>query len=325
MSAKPVEKNDKSAREIVISRIVDAPRDLVWDTWTTPEKVAKWWGPNGFTNTIYEMDVRPGGVWRYMMHGPDGTDYPNHVEYREVVRPERLVYSHGEDASEKSCHFHTTATFEDVAGKTRVTLRMLFPTVEERNAKAKFGAIEGGQQTLERLDTWVALQRFQTGSAKAFEFQRTFDAPRDTMWQAHANAAALGKWWGPKGSKITVQTHEFKPGGLFHYVMRYSTGAEMWGRFIYREIVEPRRIVFVNSFSDASGGIVRAPFSATWPLEVLNVITFDELAGKTLLTLKGGPIGATAAEQRNFEDMFSSMTQGFGGTFDQLAEFLAQG
>src|ERR1700722_521534 len=91
------EKKDETAtagREIAATRIFDAPRELVFRMWTEPEHVAKWWGPIGFTNTIHEMDVRPGGVWRFIMHGPDGVDYPNKNVYLEVVRPDRLVWDH---------------------------------------------------------------------------------------------------------------------------------------------------------------------------------------------------------------------------------------
>ena len=81
-------------REIVVSRVFDAPRELVWEAWTNPKHVANWWGPTGFSTTIEKMDVRPGGEWKHVMHGPDGTDYPNHSVFIEVVKPERIVYSH---------------------------------------------------------------------------------------------------------------------------------------------------------------------------------------------------------------------------------------
>jgi uncharacterized protein YndB with AHSA1/START domain len=98
----------------------------------------------------------------------------------------------------------------------------------------------------------------------------------------------------------------------------------MWGRFVYREIVAPERIVFINSFSDEDGNITRAPFSSTWPLEVLNTLTLSEHEGKTTLTLRGGPINATEEERKTFEAGFDSMRQGFTGTFDQLADYLAK-
>ncbi len=81
-------------REIVATRLLDAPRELVWEVWTDPKHLAQWWGSNGFANTIHEIEVKPGGVWRFIMHGPDGTDYKNEIVYVEVVKPERLVYDH---------------------------------------------------------------------------------------------------------------------------------------------------------------------------------------------------------------------------------------
>lgn len=144
---------DTADREIVTTRLYDAPRDLVFGAWTDPEHIGQWWGPNGFTTTVHEMDVRPGGLWRFMMHGPDGTDFPNRVAYEEVVRPERLVYMHGSDAEPEV--FHVTVTFADEGGKTRLTLRSVFPTAEALAAVMKFGAVEGAHQTLARLAAYL--------------------------------------------------------------------------------------------------------------------------------------------------------------------------
>ncbi|MFL6244687.1 MAG: SRPBCC family protein [Thermoanaerobaculia bacterium] len=144
-------------REIVVTRQFDAPRELVWDAWTQPQHVAQWWGPNGFTNTIREMSVQPGGVWRVMMHGPDGIDYPNKIVYHEVVRPERLVYDHSDDNEDNNTHFHVTVTFEEHGRGTRLTMRMLFPTAEERQRVVdEFGALDGASQTMERLREYLA-------------------------------------------------------------------------------------------------------------------------------------------------------------------------
>jgi uncharacterized protein YndB with AHSA1/START domain len=159
---------------------------------------------------------------------------------------------------------------------------------------------------------------------KDFVITRTFDAPRDLVFQAFAEAERLAQWWGPKGCTIEVSRLEFRPGGIFHYRMGMPDGNEMWGRFIYREIVAPERIVWVNSFSDPQGGVTRAPFLATFPLEILNRMTLEEENGKTTLTLRGGPIDPTDAEREVFEGMFDSMRQGFGGTWDQLAAYLAK-
>jgi len=135
-------------REITAARVFDAPRELVFKMWTDPKHVAQWWGPNGFTSTIDEMDVRPGGVWRFVMHGPDGVDYKNKIVYKEILKPERLVYSHVSGP-----RFDVTATFAGQGDKTELTVRMLFESAPQRdNAVKQFGAIEGLKQTLGRLE-----------------------------------------------------------------------------------------------------------------------------------------------------------------------------
>src|SRR5713226_3537728 len=133
-------------REIVATRVFDAPREVVFKLWTDPNHVGQWWGPKGFTTTISEMDVRPGGVWRFVMHGPDGVDYENEIIYREIVKPERLVYSHVSGPL-----FHVTVTFIEQGAKTKLTVRMVFESATQREKVIQeFGAIEGLNQTLER-------------------------------------------------------------------------------------------------------------------------------------------------------------------------------
>ncbi|MEP0827355.1 MAG: SRPBCC domain-containing protein [bacterium] len=153
MSTKSDTKSGAAGREIVATRIFDAPRELVWEAWTDPDKITRWWGPNGFTTTTVEIDVRPGGIWKHIMHGPDGTDYPNLTRYVELVKPERIVYinSGGKDDIPHG-EFRATITFEDEEGRTRLTVRMEFASVSERDRVAKeYGAVEGLEQHLARL------------------------------------------------------------------------------------------------------------------------------------------------------------------------------
>lgn len=144
-------------REIVLTRVFNAPRELVWQAMVDPQRVVQWWGPRGFTTTIEKMDVRPGGVWKHVMHGPDGTDYPNSSVFKEVVKPERIVYSHGGGKQGgPGAHFVATWSFEALGGKTRLTLHMVFPTALDRDTVVKeYGAVEGGKQTLERLGEFL--------------------------------------------------------------------------------------------------------------------------------------------------------------------------
>ena len=159
---------------------------------------------------------------------------------------------------------------------------------------------------------------------REFLMERVFDAPRDLVWKAYTEAERLMQWWGPKGVTMRVATMDLRPGGRFHYCYVMPNGNEMWGIFVYREIIAPQRLVFTNSFSDAEGAIVRAPFSADWPLELLNTWTFTEQAGKTTITMRAVPINATEVERKTFEGAFASLEQGSKGTFDQLAEYLAK-
>jgi uncharacterized protein YndB with AHSA1/START domain len=142
-------------REIVLTRELDAPRELVWRAYTEPEHAPNWFGPNGFSNTVHEMDVRVGGRWRFIMHGPDGTDYSNRIVYQEVVQPERLVFLHGEDVDDDPGAFHVTLTLEDLGGRTRLTQRMLFATAAQKKGVEQFGAVELGNQTMAKLAAYL--------------------------------------------------------------------------------------------------------------------------------------------------------------------------
>ena len=148
--------SEKMARGTMISRLLNAPRELVWQVWTQPEHIAKWWGPEGFTITEGKMDVTPGGTWEFVMHGADGSSYTNRVEYLEVVPKEKLVWHHGAGPGRTEDDFHVTATFEEHDGKTRVTMRHLFASREVRDMLVeKVNAIERGKETLAKLAAYV--------------------------------------------------------------------------------------------------------------------------------------------------------------------------
>jgi uncharacterized protein YndB with AHSA1/START domain len=140
-------------RELFFTRLLNAPRELVFEAWTKPEHVAQWWGPSGFSTTTHEMRVETGGVWRFLMHGPDGIDYPNRVTFTDVEPPARIAYDHGDDNHPR--HFRVLATFADEGRKTRLTMRMMFDSVEACQAVKRYGAVEGARQTLARLQEYV--------------------------------------------------------------------------------------------------------------------------------------------------------------------------
>jgi uncharacterized protein YndB with AHSA1/START domain len=145
-----------SDREVVFSRLLDAPRELAWNAWTEPAHLHQWFGPAGFTTTTLEFNFVPGGVWRFIMHGPDGTDYPNRVVFREIVPPSRLVYENGWDLAGAPLDFTVVVTFSVVGKQTHLSLHMTFRDAEAfKTAAERYGVVQGGTETLDRIADYV--------------------------------------------------------------------------------------------------------------------------------------------------------------------------
>lgn len=159
----PATHTDPSERAIVITREFSAPRKLVWDVWTRPEHVANWWGPRGFTTTVTEMDLRPGGKWRYVMHGPDGTDYPVHGVFREVAPIERIVTTDEFDENWQPPQpidlprgIVTTAQFDELGAKTRLTMTITHATIEDKKKHEAMGVVGGWNSSFDCMDDYLA-------------------------------------------------------------------------------------------------------------------------------------------------------------------------
>ena len=314
-------------REVKIIRTFNAPRSLVWQAWTDPKHISQWWGPRGFANPVCEWDARPGGKINIVMRASDEiakmigrADHPMTGEFTEVVPVERLAFvsTAVDDSGKPLLESLTTVRFAERNGKTEMVLHAHAKGFVDFAARMLEGMEAGWTQSIDKLEELLG-----PSDTPVFTITRTFNAPREQVWKAHSELDRLSKWWGPKGFEWLSGTLDFKPGGLFHYGMRAPNGSEMWGKFIYREIEKPGRIVFVNSFSDKAANTVRAPFAEDWPLEVMNVLTLAEMPGRTVLTLRGSPLNATDAEKKRFDAMKPSMNMGFGGTYDQLETYLA--
>jgi uncharacterized protein YndB with AHSA1/START domain len=144
--------NNTIGRELSITRTLNAPIDLVWKVWTEPEHIAKWWGPNGFTNTIYKMEVKAGGEWDFTMHGPDGTDYKNTHHYVEIIKHKKIVLDHITGPK-----FRITVTFTEQGNKTLLTWNSLFESAEQLEQVIKvFKADEGLKQNIDKLEQYLA-------------------------------------------------------------------------------------------------------------------------------------------------------------------------
>ena len=159
-SANPALSQWSLDREIVMSRVIDAPRDLVFEAWSDPKHLPQWFGPKGFKIETFEIDVRVGGVWRFNMIGPDGTVYPNRMQFRRIERPHLIEIDHGSDKDDDPNLFRVTITFDaQTDGKTVLTLRQLHPTKARRDATIGFGAVEFGYQTLDKLAAHVGVMK----------------------------------------------------------------------------------------------------------------------------------------------------------------------
>ena len=160
---------------------------------------------------------------------------------------------------------------------------------------------------------------------KPFLIGRELDAPRERVWQAWTEPERLQQWFSPKGFSVIAAKLDLRAGGTYHYGMRMADGKEIWGKWLIREVKGPERLVFINTFSDPKGGLTRHPFAPDWPAKMLSTITFEEQGRGTKLTIRWAPIEASEAEIKTFDGGRASMTQGWGGTFEQLTAYLAKG
>jgi len=269
MSAETTQAAIVGELEIASTRVFEAQLEVVWMMFTVPEYVMKWWGPRGFTTTIQEMDVRPGRVWRFVMHGPDGKNYPNEIAYDEIVPLERLVYTHGPKP-----RFQTTVSFKDLGGRTAVTMRGLFESAEDlRFAVEEHGAVEGLNQTLARLGEML----HEATTKREATIRRDFDAPRETVFRAWVDPKQMAQWWGPHGFTAPVCELDPRPGGRILIHMQWADGRIDVCTGEFREVVQPERLVFITrAFENEQGEAA---------LQTLNTVTFEDLGARTQITL----------------------------------------
>ncbi len=309
-------------REIVISRVFAAPRAMVWGALADPWQVGQWWGPKGFTTTMLEMDLRSGGKWRLVMHGPDGTEYPNEMVFTAVVPMERieLDLTGGREGAER-LHFHKTLTFDEEEGGTRFTIRITFATAEERDRNVReYGSIEGGRQTMERLEAF--LRERAAGVAAASDAKhglcitRTFDAPRELVWRAWTDPAMAIQWSGPKPFPAFHMELGKKPGDRWRIGLRglqpgTDIPVEIWQGGVVQEMVPPELLVYTFAWENRSS--VGLPDDGE-PHETTITVRLEEAAGKTTMHFHQA-FFATAAERDGHNGGWSS-------SFERLEELV---
>lgn len=312
----------KRPNEIHITRIYDAPVAAVWDAFTDPDRVAHWWGPRGFTLTTHGKELRPGGIWHYTMHGPDGTDYPNKTLYHEVEEYRKLVYDHGGN-DERAPLFRVTVLFSESAGQTTMEMSMGFPTPEEAAAARRFIREAGGNSTWDRLAEYLD----ETRSGKhSFVINRSLPADIDTVFDMWADPTHLASWLPPAGFEMTVLRSDFRAGGDCFF--RMSNGdIAFHARFEYREITRPFLIAYLQSFCDENERPTRHPGLPEFPESMHTTVSFaTEGDRETRVTVTSEMLdGASAAEVEAFRSERSGMTAGWTGSFDRLEAVLGSG
>lgn len=308
--------------EIKLTRLYDAPVRAVWDAWMEPDQVGQWWGPRGFTLTTESKDVRPGGTWRYTMHGPDGTDYPNVTHYHVVEPLARLVYDHGATDTTPPL-FRMTVTFTEVGGKTRLDLCMSLATPEAAAEARRFIKKAGGDGTWDRLGEH--LHRRASGRER-FVIHRAFDAPIARVFAMWTEREHLVRWLPPAGSEMRLLRGDIAAGQASDFVIT-GAGGPLYGRFEYLAIEPPHRVVYAQQFTDADGRPARHPGAPDWPRSLLTTVTLaEESPGTTRVTVTTDPRGElTAAELAAFVKERAGMTEGWTGSFDALEAILDAG
>jgi len=314
-----------AANEIVISRLFAAPRAMVWGALADPWQVGQWWGPKGFTTTILEMDLRAGGKWRLIMHGPDGTNYPNEMTFTEVVPFDRIgLELTGCREGTPPIHFLQTMTFTDEEGGTRFTVRIAFSTAEERDRNVReYGSIEGGKQMMERLNAHLhersarPLEKLAGAPAPhELRITRTFNAPRELVWRAWTDPEMAKHWSGPKQWPAFDLELGKKPGDRWRIGMRglapgTDTPIEIWQGGVLREFVPPARLVYTYAWENRAN--VGLPEDGD-PHETVITVRLEEHAGKTTMHFHQA-FFATAAERDGHNG-------GWNSSFERLEEFI---
>jgi uncharacterized protein YndB with AHSA1/START domain len=293
----------QESREVTLTRIIDAPRDLVFRAWTEAQHLAEWWGPEGFTAPKVESDARAGGSFKIVMRGPDGTESEVEGTYKEFDPPNRLVTQMRGLASDGTplLDANATVTLTDHGGKTELSIHQR-ATALLPEAIAMLGGMEVGLlQSLRRLDDVV------TGTVgRQIVLGRMLEAPRDRVFEAFTSEEQLSHWWGPTGFTLTTHEISVRPGGTWRFTMHGPDGVDYPNVIVYDEVSPPELISYEHS-----GG----PDSTDPHFRV--AASFDEFMGNTILTMR--KVFESAADRDMVVEKHNAI-EGGNQTLDRLAE-----
>jgi uncharacterized protein YndB with AHSA1/START domain len=311
------------SNDIKITRLYSAPVKAVWDAWTDPDQAAKWWGPRGFSTTTESKDVRTGGHWKYVMRGPDGTEWPTTTKYLEVIEHSKLVYDHGGNDDTPPL-FRVTVIFSEAGDKTRMDMTMTCPSPEAKEKSLKIIKNAGGNSTWDRLEEH--LQKKLHDSEK-FILNRSFKCSKETMFEIWTSPDKISNWMAPAGCEMQFLKCDITPGGVNHYCMTVPGGQKMYGKTQYLTISKPDQIVYLQQFSDENENVTRHPMSATWPETMKTTIEFaseesEDNNKQCRVTITWECHEPTKEELDTFVEGRAGMTQGWTGSLDKLEEYV---
>src|SRR5690606_29623979 len=311
---------NKPDNQIRLTRTYDAPLEAVWDAWTVPGEVERWWGPRGFTLTTHSRDLRSGGHWHYTMHGPDGTDYENTTQYLEVEPRRRLVYDHGGHLDRPPL-FRMTVQFTEQDGRTRLDLSMALATPEIAAQTREFIRKAGGEATWDRLAEHLGHRH---GGKDLFVIARSFEAAVERIYDLWTDPVHLAQWLPPQGATMRFLRTETRVGGTNLFEMTGADGGVIHGLIRFLQLERPTLIAYTQQFCDASGRVTRAPFFPHWPETMLTQVELiPETPGRTRVQLRWEPAPEAATEDvAEFLRQRGSMTAGWTGSFDKLEALL---
>lgn len=315
-------------QELVSTRTINAPREMVFKAWTEPEHLKRWWGPRGFTAPHVTIDPRPGGVYHYVMRSPDGQEFWGKGVFREIVRPERIVYmdSFSDEAGNlvEPTHYGMspdfpaqtliTVTFAEHQGKTEVTLRY---SVGSASAIDRENMQQGWAESLDRLAEYLEKPEHRAwGEETTFSAEpgrhdvvgkRILNAPREHVFEALTDRKLISRWWGPASHKTVVDKMDVKPGGMWRYFQRDPSGVEYAFFGVYHAVVPPERLISTFEFEEQPGHVM------------LESITLEELPdGRTQVT---DSVVFQTVEDRDAA-VQSGMESGARESWDRFAQVL---
>jgi len=311
----------KNKEEITISRVYDAPRELVWKAWTDPEHFKRWWGPKVFTTPFSKIDLRVGGKYLSCMRGPDGKDYWSTGVYREIVPNERIVLtdsfadekgnivpaSHYGMTGDWPLEMLVTVTFEELGGKTKIILRHEGIPSGMMSELTEAGWSESFDKLADSIVTDDRTRILAERGKQEVIISRVFDAPRDLVFRAYTDPSLIPQWWGPRYLTTTVDKMDVRPGGMWRFVQLDAAGNGYAFHGVYHEVRSPERIVDTFEFEGMPGHVS------------LETCTLEEIGGKTKMI--GRSVYQTVEDRDGM--IKSGMEEGVFESMDRLAELLA--